>query len=91
MKKNLFEFLKEPEWINTIKTGIAYSRQHDDTDGELTGILEVSFGPDGDAWVMIDGHKMLRFRNYFGGGRSLRTHAALMVLAEAIRQDNEGV
>jgi hypothetical protein len=36
-----------------------------------------------------DGFRLLRFRNAFGGGISLRTHNALRMLAEAVRLDNE--
>lgn len=31
----------------------------------------------------------LRYRNYAGGGQSLRVHKALMILALAIKMDNE--
>ena len=79
-------------WPNSISQQKAYSRRQDDTDGE-TGPeqnLSVAFGPDGDAWVecglMI---RSLRFRTYAGGGQSLRVRNALLVLAEAIRRDNE--
>ncbi len=81
--------LEEPfPWPQTLDES-GYSRQHDDTDGEPTGYLTVMFGPDGDAYVGVDGTQLLRFRTHAGGGRSLRVHAALVVLAEAIRRDNE--
>jgi hypothetical protein len=49
----------------------------------------VVIGPDGDCWVTAGGGQTLRFRTWAGGGHSLRVRQALMVLAEAIRRDNE--
>lgn len=80
--------LNHPFWLDTLDEKSAYERQHDDTDGEPTGILGVMFGPDGDAYVSIDFHPTLRFRTEVGGGGSQRTRNALILLAEAIRLDN---
>jgi hypothetical protein len=69
-----------------------YARVHDDNDGDRRQRLVLTFGPDGDAHLWVEGESpspALRFRNYSGGGRSLRTHAALMILAEAMRLDAE--
>jgi hypothetical protein len=77
-------------WPQTIDTGISYSRRHDDTDGK-TGPdqeIEITLGPDGDAWVLLANMSSLRFRTWAGGGSSLRVRNALLVLAEAIRRDN---
>jgi hypothetical protein len=84
----IFNFLENPVWPKSLKTDVVYDRQHDDTDGGDKWYLMIQFSNDGDAWVSIDNQKPIRFRNYFGGGRSLKTYAALLVLAEAIRQDN---
>ena len=65
-----------------------FARRQDDTDGE-TGpehTLLLALAPDGDWWVKV-GPAALRFRCCFGGGASPRVHAALQVLAEAIRRD----
>jgi hypothetical protein len=82
-------FLKNPVWPEGLECGVVYERQHDDTDGGDDGHLLVQFSQDGDAWISIDCQKPLRFRNWGGGGRSLNTHAALMILAKAIQMDNE--
>lgn len=68
-----------------------YERRHDDTDGErgLEQYLTVMFSVDGDAWLTQGLGKSLRFRKDEGGGQSVRVQRALMVLAEAIRRDNE--
>ncbi len=80
----------EPDyWISTLAPREAYTRRHDDTDGDTTVAqdLTVAIGPDGDCWVKAGGGKTLRFRTFGGGGQSLRTRQALLVLAEAIRLD----
>lgn len=68
----------------------ALTRRHDDTDGEAGPEHEISVGisRDGDAWVLLP-DRSLRFRGDFGGGMSPRVRRALIVLAEAIRRDNE--
>lgn len=75
-------------WLPTLSPKIRYRRIHDDTDGHNTEGLNVVIGEDGDAWVSTDGS--LRFRMpLHGGGSSRFTRTALVVLAEAIRLDNE--
>lgn len=78
-------------WPETLNLQTAYVRRHDDTDGNTGPEQEigVAFGPDGDAWITLPGFRSLRFRTWSGGGQSLRVRKALMVLAEAIRRDNE--
>jgi len=49
----------------------------------------VIFDRMGDAYLSTGSGKDIRFRTYGGGGMSLRTRAALLILAEAIRLDNE--
>lgn len=84
--------LERPYWLQHLQLGHAYTRRHDDTDGDRSARQDVTvvFGPDGDAWVHV-GLDALRFRTWAGGGQSLRVRAALMVLAEAIRRDNEEI
>mgnify|MGYP000083937511 CR=1 FL=1 len=78
-----------------VVSGVTYSRIHDDHDGTFDGSIELFFGPDGDAWISVQrlhDHQIpraIRFRNYCGGGRSLRVYHALRLLAEAIRLDQE--
>jgi hypothetical protein len=84
--------LEKPLWpaeLKTVHNGGTYARLQDDCEGEYHDPAQklcVQFTPDGDAWVSI-GRGGLRFRTYGGGGRSLRTRQALVILAEAIRLD----
>ncbi len=89
-ERALNTLLERNVWLPSLKTNSAYSRRHDDTDGERGDDqnLAVFLSPDTDAFVQI-GDKLLRFREPFGGGLSPRTRNALLVLAEAIRRDNE--
>lgn len=82
----------EPDyWLPSLEVRRCYSRRQDDTDGQrdYTQNLDVMIGPDGDCWLTAGGGQTLRFRTWAGGGMSVRTRQALMVLAEAIRLDNE--
>lgn len=83
--------LESNYWLPTLAPRAGYTRRHDDTDGERgeEQDLSVMIGPDGDCWVQAGGGQTLRFRTFAGGGGSLRTRNALLVLAEAIRRDNE--
>ncbi len=87
------EFLKkllyEQFWLETLDVKCAYSRLHDDHDGTFKGIISVGFDQMGDAWLFVEDQSPLRFRTWEGGGMSLRTRNALVILAEAIRLDNE--
>ncbi len=76
-------------WPRSLATMRTYTRRQDDTDGETTAKhdLDVTIGIDGDMWVQAP--RLLRFRTGAGGGGSLRVRNALLVLAEAIRRDNE--
>lgn len=86
--EQLRAFLERPMWPEGIEARKHYSRREDDGDAEL----QLVFSEDGDAWISFvgacAGHG-LRFRTLQGGGSSLRTRAALLLLAEAIRLDNE--
>ncbi len=85
--------LNQPFWIPGLDVNSFYSRLHDDHDGTFQGSLTVGFSSDADAWVSIDGvpsGSSLRFRNAFiGGGQSERVRTALLILALAIKLDNE--
>ena len=85
------EILETPFYPESLKTSHAYTRLHDDHDGTYKGWLSVIIAPDGDCWVetLSNENAPLRFRTYFGGGMSLRTRNALLLLAEAIRLDNK--
>lgn len=78
-------------WPPELEADIAYSRLHDDTDGADQGRIIVGFTRDGDAWIETDRHKgpALRFRTDFGGGNSPLVRNALVLLALAIRLEEE--
>ena len=87
------KLLKTPPcWPEELTTKKSYIRLHDDHDGTKQGKLCVLFGPDGDAYVSISGEfpsESLRFRAPLGGGRSPMTRNALIILALAMKWDNE--
>lgn len=66
-------------------------RRQDDCDGsrDEEHNLIVSQGPDGDMYIAVGEARLIRFRTWNGGGRSLHTHNALRILAEAIKMDSE--
>ena len=80
-----------PPALNLHKGRASFTRRQDDTDGGRgpEHDLCVMFSADCDAWVAIPGQASLRFRAPMGGGWSPRVHKALIILAEAIRRDNE--
>ena len=89
--KALNDLLEGDYWIDTLAVNEFYSRLHDDTDGKTTSdhALEVLIAEDLDMHIIVPGQtESLRFRNYLGGGSSLRVRNALLVLAEAMRRDN---
>lgn len=86
------ELLESYFWLPTLAANTRYTRLHDDHDGDRDGWLSVTIGEDGDAWVdpLNPDAGGLRFRMPMtGGGMSQRTRTALVILAEAIRLDNE--
>jgi len=90
--KAIDTLLENDWWPSNIKPTEVYERYQDDTDGETSSdhILSLMFTRDGDAWLMLPSARhSLRFRTYAGGGDSLRVRNALLLLAEAIRRDNE--
>ena len=81
-------FLDKPFWLPTLDPHAAYEREPDGADDTGDRRVTVSFGPKGEACLTIGNAEPVCFQNYMEHGASLRTHAALMVLAEAIRLDN---
>lgn len=76
----------------SIKSDVSYDRRHDDCDGENKGIISVMVYPMiSDVIVNIFPRDCsgLRFRTWEGGGMSLRVRNALLILAAAIKKDNE--
>lgn len=93
---NLIKSILESDfWLSSLNTMESYERLHDDHDGSHEGVLNVLFTPDADARIWITSAEgmqsdVLRFRMPdIGGGMSPRTRVALLILAEAIRADNE--
>ena len=85
--------LETPFWPNGLEAKELYQRFGDDDQS----FLRVVFSDDGDAWPSVfhlemqhdqHTHGTPRYRTYFGDGQSLRTRAALLVLAKAIAMDN---
>ena len=92
LMKDTIRVLNNPFWINGLEAGEVYRRLHDDHDGTFTGILNVLIGPDGDChtWTDVQPGQSLRFRvPILGGGMSPRVRNALMILAFAIKLDND--
>lgn len=75
-----------------LSAGRSYGRVQDDCEGikDYSQSLSVTIAHDSDVWVNAGGYTALRFRvPFIGGGMSFRVRNALLVLAEAIRRDNE--
>jgi len=87
-QKDIDKVLNSAFWPENLNANQCLSIQHDDTDGEDDGNLYISIDVMGDVYISIDESKPLRFRSYFGGGKSLKVRNALVLLAEAIRQEN---
>ena len=84
--------IETPFWPKTLEEREQYQRLGDDT----KGYIEVIFTPDNDGHIsvlsVLDPDELTeyhRFRTYFGGGQSLRVRNALLVLAQAIVEDNK--
>ena len=88
IEKTIHAILNEPFWPKDL-TEDGYSRVQDDCDGDKSQILVVSFSQDSDVWVRTIHFGALRFRGPFGGGMSPRVRNALLILAMAIKKDNE--
>ena len=92
--KDTKRVLNNPFWPPDLNAETYYQRTHDDTDGTGIGKIGISFSQDGDTWIHMEpSHNggSLRFRTHFGGGQSKRVRQALMILALAIKLDNEEV
>lgn len=92
LEKSLSTLLEGDYWLSGLGPNEVHSRRQDDCDGSggAEHQLQVYLGEDADIHVFIPGQlHSLRFRHGLGGGQSPRVRNALMVLAEAIRRDNE--
>ena len=89
IEKTIYALLDEPFFPESLGDEDEFTRAHDDHDGDLTQTLDVILSPDSDVCIRTYHDRMLRFRNSFGGGQSLRVRNALLILAMAIKKDNE--
>lgn len=84
--------LSDAFWPRALEPGMRYRRVSDDTSGDIT----VIFSRDADGWIEVlsrlDPKEPLlthRFRSYFGGGESEHVRNTLLIIATAIKLDNE--
>jgi hypothetical protein len=92
IEANIKKFLETPFWPASIEPGLSQFRTHDDCDGKTQEGIRVTVGVDGDMWIsahMTHRWESCRFRTHEGGGLSLRTRNALLILAMAIQLDNQ--
>jgi hypothetical protein len=90
--KAIETILETPHWFKKLATNTQYFRTHDDCDGNVTKGVSVVISPDGDAWVVTSQNpfQSCRYRMPMtGGGASPRTRQALLILALAIKMDND--
>ena len=87
--KSVYAVLESPFWIEGLEVDKFYRRIHDDHDGKFDGVLEVLISNVGDIIIKTDKHRGPALRYRLGGNQSLRVRNALMILALAIKLDNE--
>mgnify|MGYP000911747528 CR=1 FL=1 len=84
--EELDRILSSSFWIPSLETMSTYSITHDDNEGNYNEKILILITPDGD--VRIDTTAPLRFRfPGLGGGEYPKIRNALLILAEAIRQE----
>ena len=87
--KNILE--ESMVWPEGLESMHRYERLHDDHDGTMVGRVAVTISEDGDAWLSTHQRvfQSLRFRTRMGGGRSVRVRNALLMLAFAIKLEED--
>jgi len=91
-EKTIQDILNDSFWPTSLETNQSYFRTHDDCDGDLSKGISVVISIDGDAhiWSNNGAFSSCRYRiPISGGGRSPRVRNALLILAMAIKLDNE--
>lgn len=89
------EFLEKVNFPKKLEASKFYHRVQDDNDGDLKSGVRVFISPDGDVHVRVIGSEGSPFDSsryripIIGGGRSPLVRNALLILAEAIRIENE--
>lgn len=90
--KLLKKILNSPFYPPELETNVGYFRTQDDCDGDTHEGICVSIGTDGDVFISAR-HRPMQSCRYrmpmVGGGRSPRTRLALLILALAIKLDDE--
>ncbi len=90
--EGIYRALDHPFWIPALNGKKSFVRIHDDHEGTCKGKIGITIGKDSDVWVGVEpSHDLgsLRFRTSRGGGNSQRVRNALLILALAIKLDNE--
>lgn len=90
-QEKVTQLLNAAYWLPHLEPNIRYVRTHDDHDGTFFPKISLIIDEQGDArlgTVSLASLHSLRFRTHAGGGMSLRVRNALLILAEAIRQDS---
>jgi hypothetical protein len=89
--KTIKKILETPYWPPELEVDARYFRIQDDCDGDLSEGIEVSVDQMGDIFVQTNCSPIhtCRYRTWGGGGRSLRVRNALLLLAIAIKMDND--
>lgn len=89
--KKIFEILTLQFWIDDIRLEEQYRRIHEDTDGVNKEAIAVMFArEDYDAYIATGTlGDVLRFRTEVGGSSSPLIRNALIILAYAIKLDND--
>lgn len=92
----------QPHWPEGLKQNEVYEFLCDDKGRNRGSWIRIFIANDGDVHLIMqdwedipDGQPStvpsIRCRTFFGGGRHHRTHQALLMLAQAIRLDNEEI
>ncbi len=92
ISEKIKELLESAWWPGEIEVNKNYFRTHDDCDGDTSEGVSLTFSVDGDAHIICTRRAMqsCRYRiPSIGGGRSPRVRKALLILALAIKLDNE--
>ena len=92
IEDRVHEILDEDFWLPGLRPDEFYFRTQDDCDGDQNNGIAVGIDRQGDAWIQANKRSFSGYRYRMplsGGGSSPRVRRALVILAEAIRLDNE--
>ena len=85
------KILEKPFWLESLRAENVFVRQHDDHHGTSEGLLSLKISCNGDVCITTSNlpGRSLMFRTIDGGGQSERVRNALIILALAIKIENE--